>query len=189
MNRYFLIILVITFCLTGCWPVYTGDSYKYKGITKAEYGHSSTSEINITVSFNRGTGVSSDFKSELTRELLEQGFNQVSYGRDEYGYAIEIDISRKENISKVSLFFAVTTLGIFPTRADTTNVFNLSFYKGGRFIRSSRYESTQSFYFSIAPFPLYPMGALWPDTLEEVNRKMAKDLAKNIALDFPVIDH
>lgn len=188
--RAFIFIPVLM--LGGCGvlpsPFIMHESYEYNEMSDAEYGDGVAPNTAISITFKDDDSDISSYKGELTEALLELGFKRVAYERSDQGYAINIDINQELG-NQISATFLVNVLSLglmpFPPLTDVSYLFYVSFYKDGRFMRSSTYRSHHTDHTKTIFFLLYPFVAPLTDSVDEANTEMVKDLAKNIALDFP----
>ena len=175
-------VLALVFILSGC------QSYRYMGSTDAQFKDSTRAERNVALQVNHISGVPSvfDLKRELKVALIKEGFDELHFGKDYQGYSIEVNVTTgkwEETPGFIALF--MFSIMILPSRIEHTETFDVSYYNNGNLMRSSNYQIKSFEYYSL----LSPIGSFWADSHEEAIRKMAKDLAKNIALDFPVTEH
>ena len=169
-------LLALILILSSCM------SYRYMGSTDAEYGDNTKTERNVALQINFFSGFY--LKRELKAALVKKGFDGLHFGKGYKGYSIEVGVESK--MKETLGFFALSAISLtfLPYRHEITYSIDVSYYNNGNLIRSSSYQTILYRYTTL----FSPIGSFWPDTEEEAYRKMAKDLAKNITLDFPKDD-
>ncbi|MCK4840988.1 MAG: hypothetical protein KAT04_03785 [Methylococcales bacterium] len=181
MKIFLFPFIFLSLLVSGC------TSVKYQGLDAAAFsdGSPESREVSFLINYNNVKYnrflQKQVFDKYLTEELSISGFNQVGKGIVSKGFSVEAIINLERSTDWLSFFAYMITLSIYPASGDNIVSFDVDYYKDKEKLRSVTYQGSYVDYVSAYfPTPLF-MG----DSANDFMRKLATDLADNIARDFP----
>lgn len=170
--------MAVILLLSGC-----AKHYRYVGFSEADFNDNTRVVADLALDIDHFTGVLNlmRFKPAVKQALIEEGFDDLHFGSGYRGYSITIDINRISTEKAAFSEKISPSMATLPLNNKNVLSFKVKFFYRGELLRTTEYQSV--FFKKSGFFPA--AGNRWPDSEHQLYQKIAKNLAKNITLDFP----
>ena len=174
-------MLLLSILMSGC------TTFKYQGMDTAEFSDSSAENraLAFVINYEQANYIQalqkSEFENHFKEALLNSGFGVLRNGKSLAGFSVDVRLNHDASQDWLSFFLYMISLSAYPAASNHTVSFDVDFYKDEKIIRSANYQSNYVQYVSV----YFPTALFMGDSAGDYQRKLAADLAENIAQDFP----
>lgn len=181
MKKIIFPVILLSILISGC------TTFKYQGMDAAEFSDSSAENRELAFDINYGQVnyvqalQKSEFEKYFKEELLNSGFGGAINGKSIARFSVDVTLNHDANQDWLSFFLYMVTLTAYPAESNHIVSFDVDYYKGEEKVRTANYQSNYVQYVSV----YFPTALFMGDSAGDYQRKLAADLADNIARDFP----
>jgi len=181
MKNIIFPVILLNILISGC------TTFKYQGMDAAEFSDSSAEnrDIAFVINYEQANYIQAlqkpEFEKYFKEELLNSGFGGLSNEKSLTEFSINVRLNHDASQDWLSFFLYMISLTAYPAASDHIVSFDVDYYKDEEIIRSANYQSNYVQYVSV----YFPTALFVGDSAGDYQRKLAADLAENIALDFP----